>query len=429
MSTKILVLGGGGREHALSVRLRDDGADVVCAPGNDGIAQDVACRPVDPADPAAVVALARAEGAALVVVGPEAPLVAGVADALAHARIPCIGPGAAAARLEGSKAFAKAFMARHGIPTARAVVVADPAELTPAMGGFETPPVVKADGLAAGKGVVVAESFEEAETAARACLENGAFGDAGRRVLLEQRLVGEEVSFFALCDGTRAVTFMPAQDHKRLRDGDRGPNTGGMGAYAPAPVASEEVVGRIVDRILVPTLEGAAAEGFAFRGFLFLGLMIDATGSPHVIEYNVRFGDPEAQPLLWGLDEPLLPHLEAAAHGALRSGRLRGRPAATVVLASAGYPRSSRKGDPIEGLAAAAKVPGVKVFHAGTRRRGDRFETAGGRVLGVCARAGGIAEAISASYRAVDCIHFSGMQVRRDIGTRALARLAADDDS
>lgn len=420
---KILILGGGGREHAIAHRLHTDGADVTCAPGNDGIAEDVRCVPVDPTDHSAVVALARDGGFDAVVVGPEAPLVAGVADALVEAGVPCLGPSRAAARLEGSKSFAKAFMERHGIPMARAVAVSSVADLPAALRSFDAPPVVKADGLAGGKGVVVAESFEEAEAAARACLEGSAFGRAGERVLLEQRLLGEEASYFALCDGARFVGFAPAQDHKRLLDGDRGPNTGGMGAVVPAPVVDEDVRRRIEERIVAPTLAGAREEGFPYVGVLFVGLMIDEHGDPYVIEFNVRFGDPEAQPLLFGLDTPLLPHVLAAVRGKLRPATLPGHPAATVVVAAEGYPSSPRKGDPIDGLEAAAAVPGVKVFHAGTRKVGEGFVTAGGRVLGVCARGDDLPRALATAYRAVECIRIPGMQVRRDIGARALARL------
>ena len=417
----ILVVGGGGREHALAWRCAQEGHRVSVAPGNDGIAQDAACLPVDPADPAAVVRLAREQAVDLVVVGPEAPLVAGLADALVAAEIPVVGPSAQAARLEGSKAFAKAFMARHRIPTARHRVVEDVAGGVRALGEFSAPPVVKADGLAAGKGVVVPDTFEEAEAAVRACLEDARFGAAGAQVVLEERLLGQEISVFALTDGARWRTFAPAQDHKRLLDGDRGPNTGGMGAYAPAPVATAAVMERVEAEILAPTLAGARAEGFPFVGFLFLGLMVDPEGAPRVIEYNVRFGDPEAQPLMLGLRDELAPRLWQAARGELEPGAFAGDPAATVVVASAGYPASSSKGDPIEGLERAGSLPGVKVFHAGTRRTADGWVTHGGRVLGVCARGDDLPGAIARAYEAVEQIHIPGMQVRRDIGARALA--------
>jgi phosphoribosylamine--glycine ligase len=356
------------------------------------------------------------------VIGPEAPLVAGLADVLRAGGVTVFGPGAAAARLEGSKADAKAFMLRHGIPTAAAEIVDDVDALAAALARFDAPPVVKADGLAAGKGVTVADSFAEAEAAARDCLAHARFGAAGRRVVLEQRLGGQEVSLFAITDGTHAVMLAPAQDHKRLHDGDRGPNTGGMGAYTPAPVFDASVAAKARARIVAPSLAGLRAEGRPFVGVLFIGLMIDAAGDPWVIEYNCRFGDPETQALMLGLREPILPVLADAAHGRLRDGELACDPSAVIVLAAAGYPDTPRKGDAITGLAAAAAPDGVQVFHAGTKRAGDGFVTSGGRVLGVCARAARLADAIAHAYAAADRIAFSGMQLRRDVGARALGR-------
>jgi phosphoribosylamine--glycine ligase len=417
---RALVIGNGGREHALAWRLSHEGHEVLVAPGSDGIALDAACVPIEPADAPALVRLARDRGVDLVIVGPEQPLVDGLADRLRDAGLAVVGPGAAAAELEGSKAAAKAFMQRHSIPTARHVVVQSAAEIDDALARFDTPPVVKASGLAAGKGVTVASSFDEARDALRACLQGAAFGEAGRTVVLEERLTGQEVSLFCLSDGNAAVTFLPAQDHKRIGDGDTGPNTGGMGAYAPAPIHDREVAQKVRTRILEPTLAGLRAEGRPMRGILFVGLMIDEAKEPSVIEYNVRFGDPEVQPILWGLDAPLGEHLLAAARGELRSGELTGRPAATVVLASAGYPASSSKGDRIEGLDRAAMHEDVKVFHAGTAREDGGWVTAGGRVLGVCARAHDLATAVARAYAAVDDIAFRGRQVRRDIGARAL---------
>jgi phosphoribosylamine--glycine ligase len=295
-----------------------------------------------------------------------------------------------------------------------------------AVRSFERPPVVKASGLAAGKGVTVAASHAEAEAALRECLEAGRFGDAGREVVLEERLEGEEASFFVLSDGQAAATFSPCQDHKRIGEGDTGPNTGGMGAYCPAPVVDGVVRGRIMERVVGPTLAGLRAEGRPFVGVLFVGLMIDASGAPKVIEYNVRFGDPEVQPLMLGLETELVPRLRAAAEGGLVDEELPGAPAASVVLASAGYPLSSTKGVEIVGLPAAmARAeadPDLAIFHAGTRREGDRWLTNGGRVLGVCARGSGLVQALERAYALADTLELEGGQLRRDIGARALAR-------
>ena len=414
--SKILVVGSGGREHALCWRARHEGHEVHAAPGSDAIAEEATCHATALNDHDGLVALARRESIDLVVVGPEQPLVDGLADALRAAGLLVFGPSAAAAELEGSKAAAKSFMLQQGIPTARHETVTSIADGLAALRRFDAPPVVKADGLAAGKGVTVPEDFEEAQRALRACL-----GEPRARVVLEERLHGQEVSLFVLTDGTHAATFLPAQDHKRIGEGDTGPNTGGMGAYVPAPIYTQEVHARAMERIVRPTLAGLHAQGRPFVGVLFVGLMIDEAGEPRVIEYNCRFGDPEAQPLLFGLQDELVPRLFDAARGQLQEGTLRGRPAATVVLASAGYPASSRKGDRIEGLAAAAAHADVRVFHAGTRRAADDgWETAGGRVLGVCARADDLREALRRAYAAVDEIRFDGMQRRRDIGASAV---------
>ena len=419
---RVLVIGGGGREHALAWRLREDGADVVVAPGNEGMADVARIVAVDPADADAIVALARAEKIELAVVGPEQPLVDGLADALRAAGIATFGPSRAAARLEGSKIDAKAFMQAHAVPTARAVVVREAADIRAALDRFATPPVVKADGLAAGKGVTVADTFAEAEAAARACLEHGVFGAAGAQVVLEERLVGEEASLFVLTDGTHACTLLPAQDHKRIGEGDTGPNTGGMGAYAPAPVYTDAVHAKVMATIVAPTLRGLRDEGRPFVGALFVGLMIDPSGEPNVVEYNCRFGDPEVQPLVFGLTTPLLPVLFAAAAGTLVDAALPGRPAATIVLAAKGYPGTPTKGDRIGGLERLAGASDVLVCHAGTRRQGAHFVTAGGRVLGITARADALVDAIAQAHAAADGIAFAGMQRRRDIGARALAR-------
>lgn len=417
---KVLIIGSGGREHSIGWRLAEEGHQVHAAPGNPGLAQLGTTHAVLVDDQAAIVSLAKALSVDLVIIGPEQPLVDGLADVLRDADVPVFGPSAAAARLEASKAEAKAFMEAHRIPTARHVTVRSLAEGLAALRTFEVAPVVKADGLAAGKGVTVAEDHAQAEAALRACLEDDAFGNAGATVVLEQRLVGQEVSLFVITDGTHAATMLPAQDHKRIGEGDTGPNTGGMGAYVPAPIFTEATRKKTMETIVTPTLRGLVQEGRPFVGVLFVGLMIDEAGDPWVIEYNVRFGDPETQPLMLGLQAPLGETLQAAVCGSLRDRELPGAPAATVVMASAGYPASSHKGDTIEGLDAAGAVQGVTVFHAGTRTCAEGgFETAGGRVLGVCATADSLAEALSCAYAGVDEIRFDGMQLRRDIGAAA----------
>lgn len=417
--TTILIVGTGGREHALAWRCRHEGCRVLASPGSDAIGAVATC--VGNKTPEQLVALCGEESVDLVIIGPEQPLVDGLADTLRDAGIDTLGPGAAAARLEGSKADAKAFMERHGIPTAAARTVHTLDEGLAALDAFEVPPVVKADGLAAGKGVVVAQTREEAEAALRACMVDARFGEAGSTVVLEERLVGEEASFFVLTDGSSAVTFVPAQDHKRIGEGDTGPNTGGMGAYVPAPVVTPQVQARIVEAVVEPTLAGLREEGRPFVGVLFVGLMIEPDGTPKVIEYNCRFGDPEVQPLMFGLDEPLVPHLLAAARGGLESRALAGRPATTVVMASATYPAGSRKGDPITGIEALDGMDDVIVFHAGTRKTPEGgWETGGGRVLGVCARGATLREAIDRAYGAAARIDFPGRQMRRDIGAKAL---------
>lgn len=416
---KILIVGSGGREHALAWRCRHEGHEVVVAPGSDGIgsASDVAETDHD-----GLVALAQREQVELVIVGPEAPLVAGLADRLREAGLPTIGPSRAAAELEGSKALAKAFMQRHAIPTARHVAVRTVREGLAAMREFEAPPVVKASGLAAGKGVTVADSWEEAEIALRECLL-GRFGPAGDEVVLEERLVGEEASFFVLTDGTHAASFVACQDHKRAGDGDTGPNTGGMGAYSPAAIVDEAVYARVMTTIVHPTLAGLRSEDRPFIGVLFVGLMIDAEGQPKVIEYNVRFGDPEAQTLMFGLEVPLVPRLVAAANGTLVDQQLPGKPTATIVMASAGYPERSASGVEIHGLDQLMREAGddLAIFHAGTRRDPDgTWRTNGGRVLGVCARGDNLRAAIGRAYAAVSRIEIAGARWRRDIGHRAL---------
>ncbi len=419
--SKILIVGSGAREHALAWRCRHEGHDVVVAPGSEGIGS---ARDIAESDHDAMLGLVEREQIELAIVGPEAPLVAGLADRLRAAGLPTIGPSRAAAELEGSKAHAKAFMQRHSIPTARHATARGVVQGLAALREFEAPPVIKASGLAAGKGVTVAESWDDAELAMRECLA-GRFGPAGDEVVLEERLVGEEASFFVLTDGTHAASFVACQDHKRIGEGDTGPNTGGMGAYSPAPIVDEAVHAKVMTTIVGPTLAGLRSEGRPFVGVLFVGLMISPEGEPKVIEYNVRFGDPEVQPLMLGLDVALVPNLLAAAGGTLDDQRLPGRPAATIVLASAGYPGIPRKGVEIRGLAElmreAEASDDLAIFHAGTRRDPDgTWRTHGGRVLGVCARGLDLRSAVVRAYAAMHRLELAGGQWRRDIGHRAL---------
>jgi phosphoribosylamine--glycine ligase len=427
---KVLVIGSGGREHALCWKIARSPlvSRVLAAPGSAGIARDAQCfSEIAAGDAARIEALARREGVGLVVVGPEQPLCDGLADRLRAAGFAVFGPSAAAARLEGSKAFAKEFMARHRIPTAGFEVFR---ELAPAqrylreLGG---PCVVKADGLAAGKGVAVCDGPEDALRALDEIMGARRFGHAGDAVVIEERLVGEEASFYAISDGRDFVTLAAAQDHKRVSDGDRGENTGGMGAYSPAPVVSPAVEKRVIEEIVHPAIRGMAAEGSPFAGVLFVGLMIDAAGTPRVVEFNVRFGDPETQPLLVRMQGDLVPLLLGAARGDLsRAPRPEWQDAAVcVVLASGGYPREFEKGFAIEGLAAAEAEADVVVFHAGTASDGrGGFVTSGGRVLGVTARGRDVAEATRRAYAAADRIQFRGRHLRRDIAARALGRRA-----
>jgi len=417
---RILVIGGGGREHALAWRCQLEGHEVHVAPGNPGITLDATCHPVAAGDIDGLLQLSMQLGVDLVLIGPEKPLVDGLADRLQHLGIPTVGPSSAAAELEGSKAAAKAFMARHGIPTAAYRTVAHLEDGLTALRSFERPPVVKASGLAGGKGVTVPDTFEEAEAAVRECLDGGRFGAAGSTVVLEERLYGEEVSLFVITDGQGCVTLEGAQDHKRLLDGGAGPNTGGMGAYGPAPVFTESLREQTMAQIVEPTLAGLRAEGRPFVGVLFVGLILTKAG-PYVIEYNCRFGDPETQPLLFGLTSALVPHLVAAAEGRIQPARLTSIPAVTVVLAAQGYPSRPIEGAVINGLDDVARMSDVKVFHAGTARDEDgKWLAAGGRVLGVCARGPDLTRAIKLAYEACAKIEFEGMQRRSDIGVRAL---------
>jgi phosphoribosylamine---glycine ligase len=438
---RVLLVGSGGREHALAWKIAQSPLVTAlhAAPGSDAIASCAQraggerspsgglakCHPeVAAADVAAVVALARAQSIDLVVVGPEDPLVAGVADRLREAGIAVFGPSAAAAQLEGSKSFAKAFMQRHRIPTAGHAVFDDLSAARAHVRGLAGGCVVKADGLAAGKGVAVCDTPDQALAALDEAMGARRFGAAGDRVVIEERLYGEEASYYAITDGEHVVALAAAQDHKRIGDGDRGENTGGMGAYAPAPIVDPSVEKKVLERIVYPAIHGLAADGTPYCGVLFVGLMIDAAGEPRVIEFNVRFGDPETQPLVMQMASDLVPLLDGAARGALgRAAPPDARGSAVcVVLASEGYPRAVVNGRRIEGLEAAASDPDVVVFHAGTRRGPDGgFVTAGGRVLGVTARGDSVAQARERVYRAVARIQFDGCQFRRDIATRALS--------
>jgi phosphoribosylamine---glycine ligase len=421
---RLLVVGAGGREHALAWKLaaEPDVELVVCAPGNAGMRGAATCVAVDPGDPHAVLGIAERERIDLTVVGPELPLDRGIVDLFTARGRLIFGPSRAAAQLECSKVFAKGFMARHGIPTARYRVCesAQDAHAVLARGELGFPVVVKADGLAAGKGVVVAPDRAAADLAVRAAMEDRQFGDAGARIVLEECLDGPEVSFFAICDGTRAVPLRSAQDHKRVFDDDRGPNTGGMGAFSPSPLMDGAQQATVMREIVEPVLRGLAADGQAYRGFLYAGLMLTCDG-PKVIEFNVRFGDPEAQVVIPAIDGELAPHLAAAA-----AGQLEGAPLAFsrdklvgVVLASEGYPGPGRTGVPITGLEAAGALAHVTVFHSGTAERDGRVVTAGGRVLTVVGRGDTFESAIARAYEGVSRIGFDGMHCRRDIGAKA----------
>jgi phosphoribosylamine---glycine ligase len=423
---RVLIVGAGAREHALAWTLaREPGvAEVVVTPGNAGIAHVARTATAAAADPASLLAVAEHERIDLTVVGPEQPLERGVVDRFASERRSIFGPSRAAARLETSKVFAKQFMERHRIPTARCSVcdtVNDALEIA-ARGELGWPLVVKADGLAAGKGVVIAADRTEAERAIRAAMIDRRFGEAGRRLVLEECMRGPEASFFAICDGRRALPLISAQDHKRAYDDDRGPNTGGMGAFAPSPLVTSAMAARIMREIVFPVVEGMREDGHEYRGFLYAGLMLTDDG-PKVVEFNVRFGDPEAQVVLPLLDSELAPVLAAAADGDLgpSSCRFSVERAVGVVLASGGYPGDVRTGYPIQGLDSAAAAPGVVVFHAGTAEQNDRMVTSGGRVLTVVGRGPTYADAIARAYEGVSRISFEHVQYRTDIGRRALA--------
>jgi phosphoribosylamine--glycine ligase len=420
----VLLIGSGGREHALAWAISASpllGA-LYCAPGNAGIAEVAECVDLDIADHAAVARFARERDIALVVVGPEAPLVAGLADDLAAAGIKVFGPSRAAARLEGSKGFTKDLCREHGIPTGAYGRFSDARSAKAYLATQNVPIVVKADGLAAGKGVVIAETREQAQAAVDACFA-GAFGAAGAEIVIEEFLEGEEASVLALVDGKSVLLLASAQDHKRAGDGDTGPNTGGMGAYSPAPVMTHEMTARVLDEIIRPTVGAMAARGTPYKGVLYLGVMITKDG-PKLYEYNVRFGDPECQVLMLRLKSDLLPALIATADGVLEKFDLRwhDEPALTIVMASKGYPGPYASGTEIRGLDAARGVEGVEIFHAGTRREGDRLLASGGRVLNVTARGRTVAEAKARAHEAIARIDWPGGFCRTDIGWRAIAR-------
>jgi phosphoribosylamine--glycine ligase len=423
---RVLVVGAGGREHALAWKIARSPLveRVVAAPGSDGMTREARCFPdVAATDAPALVALARGERADLVVIGPEGPLASGVADRLREAGLAVFGPGQSAARLEGSKGFARDFMARHGIPHPRFDVCTDRVAALAAARARDGRCVVKADGLAAGKGVVVCRRVDEAEAAIDEMMGARRFGDAGARVVVEDVLVGEEASYYAISDGEHVFTLAAAQDHKRALDGDCGENTGGMGAYAPAPLVSPPVEKRILEEIVHPTFAGLRSEGIPYQGVLYVGLMIDPAGTPSVVEFNVRFGDPETQALVLAMEEDWVPLLDGAARGTLQSGSSGVTGAAVcVVLASAGYPRSTETGKPISGIDDAESGDDVVVFHAGTRREAGNFVTAGGRVLGVAARGADVTAARENVYAAAGRIRFDGRQLRRDIAARAIGR-------
>lgn len=424
---KVLLIGSGAREHALAWKLASSPRvhEVLVAPGNGGTHTERRVRNVDIAatDINALLGFALAEKVDLTVVGPEAPLVLGIVDRFRAAGLACFGPRKIAAQLEGSKAFSKDFLARHNIPSARYAVFN---ELTPALAYVRqhgAPIVIKADGLAAGKGVVVALTLADAELALHDMLGAKAFGDASSRVVIEEFLHGEEASYIVLCDGKNALPLATSQDHKRRDEGDLGPNTGGMGAYSPAPVVTHAIEQRVLAEVIRPTLEGMAAEGAPFIGFLYAGLMIDAEGNAKVLEFNVRLGDPETQPIMLRLKSDLLELLEAALEGRLpqMSVQWDTRPAIGVVIAAAGYPGPTRSGDVISGLDASHSTD-VQVFHGATRMVDDQIQSAGGRVLTVCALGEDLKAAREHAYAAARQIHFDGAFYRRDIGYRALPR-------
>jgi phosphoribosylamine--glycine ligase len=420
----ILIIGSGGREHALAWKAAQSPlADTVfVAPGNAGTAAEPGIEniAIEATDIPRLLEFARANEIGLAIVGPEQPLVAGIVDAFRAAGLRCFGPSQAAAQLEGSKAYSKDFLARHRIPTAAYGVFSEVRAATDYIRRVGAPIVIKADGLAAGKGVIIAATVPEAIAAVTDMLEGNAFGDAGHRVVVEEFLRGEEASFIVMSDGAHVLPLATSQDHKRLRDGDEGPNTGGMGAYSPAPVVTPKIHARVMREIILPAVQGMAKDGHPYVGFLYAGLMIDKAGNPRTLEFNCRLGDPETQPILLRLKSDLVDLIEHALAGTLEraSADWDRRAALGVVLAAAGYPEEPRKGDPIDGLPKPAED--CRVFHAGTRLESGKIVTNGGRVLCVTALGDSIRMARTRAYEAVDRIRFAGMQYRRDIGHRAL---------
>ena len=422
---KVLIFGSGGREHALAWAAKRSPrvTELVCAPGNGGIAQVARCVAVDLKSIDEMVRLVEAERPALTIVGPELPLSLGIVDALQARGFRVFGPTQAAARLESSKAFAKQFMKRHQIPTAKYAVCTSGAEFDEAINLFHPPIVVKADGLAAGKGVLICESKGIARETAHGLFSGALLGEPEKQVVIEEFLEGEELSFLCLSDGMSVVPLVPAQDHKRIGEGDAGPNTGGMGVYSTDQMLDAQMREWIVRHIAEPTIRGMAEEGVPFTGVLYCGLMMTPRG-PEVLEYNARFGDPETQAILVRLESDLIDALEACIDGKLAETTLRWSPGASacVVASSAGYPGSYQTGFPITGLGSAAQVPGVEVFHSGTARVGGQIVTGGGRVLGVTATGDSLPEALSRAYQAISEIQFEGIYYRRDIGHRALQK-------
>ncbi|HVN71482.1 MAG TPA: phosphoribosylamine--glycine ligase [Desulfomonilia bacterium] len=425
---RVLVVGSGGREHTLCWKIAQSSlvGEVFCAPGNGGIAQNAICINMGADDVAGLLKFAKYNGIDLTIVGPEAPLTMGIVDAFRAEGLAVFGPDKTAAALEGSKAFAKDIMRSHNIPTARYRVFSDAgaAKSYVKEAGFNV--VVKADGLAAGKGVLITSSREEACAAIDEVMVKRSFGDAGNQAVIEELLEGEEASFIAVCDGENVLPLASSQDHKRVFDNDEGPNTGGMGAYSPAPVVDDAVTGAVMERILNPLVSGLRKQGIIYKGVIYAGLMITANG-PSVLEFNVRLGDPETQPLLMRCKSDIVPVLlEAAKGGSIRDYRLDWEegPSVCVVVASGGYPGSIEKGKVITGIDKADAMPGVKVFHAGTRLKDNAFVTSGGRVLGVTAIGQDLKNAIARAYQAVSLIAFEKMHYRKDIGHKALKRLS-----
>jgi phosphoribosylamine--glycine ligase len=420
---KVLVVGGGGREHALVWKIAQSPkvTKIYAAPGNAGIAQLAECAPVKAEDIAGLLSFARSKAIDLTIVGPEGPLSRGIVDEFTNAGLRAFGPSGKAAEIEASKRFAKDLMKKYNIPTAEYGVFTDKAAAETYVRGMGAPIVVKADGLAAGKGVVVAETVEEALAALDLIMTEKAFGPAGNRVVIEECLKGEEASFMAFSDGKTVVPMVSSQDHKRVFDGDKGPNTGGMGAYSPAPVVTRKLERKVMDTIMIPTVQAMEKEGRLFKGVLYAGLMIN-NGEAKVLEFNARFGDPETQPVLARLDTDLIDIIEAILAGSLSKIDIKWKPdsAVCVVMASGGYPGNYEKGREIRGLANAAKLGNVAIFHAGTAIRDGKTVTDGGRVLGVTGLGPVVAAAIDNAYRGVREISFEGAHFRRDIGARAL---------